>query len=196
MKKTLVTVLSVAAFSAALFLAPVQPASAERSVSGGIPAFVRDAVRNTPEDALVGIGTANMAIIGMSRTIATARARADISRQLDSIVRTMISDYMAGSEIDPSVSVSFQESMTLVLSESRILGASVVDEDLTASGDYWVVVMLTRNNAAQEIAAATESASAPGLGPHFSAAMNAIDRMNAAFEQNNMAPIVVVDFDL
>jgi len=183
----------VAMIAAVLFMVPsVQAVSAsERNVGGQVPAFVRNALRNAPEDALVAVGTARMATVGMSRTIAQTRARADLSRQLDSIVRDMVTDYMATSETDPSLAVSFQESITVILSESRIQGARTVDEDIAPNGQYWVVLMLSRSSTAQEIAAATEIAS--NMFPGFEHAMNAVHRMDSAMGRNNQVPIVVAD---
>jgi len=174
--------------------AAAQPAAApDRPIGGFVPDFVRNAVRTAPEDALVGIGTARLATISMSRTLAQTRARADISRQLNTIVRDMVTDYMATAETDPQAALSFQEVITVAISESRLQGASTVDEDMMADGQYWVVVMLSRSNAAQEIASASESASR--LQPGFDHAMRAIDRMNTAFDSQARAPIPVADSD-
>jgi hypothetical protein len=60
-------------------------ATTERHVAGRVPQFVRDALRNAPENALVGIGTAKMSTVGQSRIIAATRGRADLSRQINSI---------------------------------------------------------------------------------------------------------------
>jgi len=47
---------------------------AERKVPGGVPDFVKQAVKSAPEDALIGIGSAKLASKDQSRTIATTRA--------------------------------------------------------------------------------------------------------------------------
>jgi hypothetical protein len=127
------------------------PAQAERNVAGSVPQFVRDAVKNAPENALVGIGTAKLASISQSRTISATRGRAEISRQLVSLVKDMVRDYQASSEVDPSSALAFQENITVALSQSRLLGASVVDENTDAAGNYWTVVMLSKAEVAKEI---------------------------------------------
>jgi len=151
-----------------------------RAIAGGVPQFVREASRNAPEDALIGIGTARMASLGQSRTVATTRARAEISRQMNSMISDMITDYTAGSEVDHSAVVSYQENITTALSRSRLVGASVVDEDQDASGNYWVVVVMGKSNVVNEINQAHAQAR---LAVPAMAAMNAADRMEAAFDR-------------
>ncbi|MDR1230662.1 MAG: hypothetical protein LBK61_04585, partial [Spirochaetaceae bacterium] len=65
----------------------------------GVPGFVNEAYLNASEDVLIGIGTYkignDMSKMGTGKTFAETRARADIARQLDSIVRNMVNDYTA-----------------------------------------------------------------------------------------------------
>jgi len=151
-----------------------------RSVSNRIPQVVRDAVKNAPEDALVGIGTAKMASLSQSRTISATRARAEISRQMDTIIRDMVRDYTAGSEVDHSAVVSFQENITVALSQSRLQGAAVVDELEDERGNYWTIVMLSKTSTVAEInqAVASSKLAVPAM-----AAFNAEASMNAAFDK-------------
>jgi len=151
-----------------------------RRIDSRIPQFVRDAVRNAPEDALIGIGTAKMASLSQSRTISSTRARAEISRQMDTIIRDMVRDYTAGSEVDHSAVISFQETITVALSQSRLQGASVVDEDQDTAGNYWTIVMLSKGGVVQEInqAVAAAKLSVPAM-----ASFNAEARMNEAFDK-------------
>ncbi|MDR1837294.1 MAG: hypothetical protein LBQ89_06505 [Treponema sp.] len=152
-----------------------------RRVDGRVPQFVRDAVRNAPEDALVGIGTARSATLNQSRTISATRARAELSRQMDTIIRDMVRDYTAGSEVDHSATLSFQENITVALSRSRLQGASVVDEDIDEAGNYWTVVMLGKSRAVQEI---NQAVSAAKLAVPAMASFNAEERMNQAFDRH------------
>jgi hypothetical protein len=153
-----------------------------RKVPGGVPQFVKDAVKNAPEDALVGIGTANMATVSLSRTTAATRARAEISRQMQSIVRDMVRDYSAGSEVDHSAAMSFTEAITVSLSQSKLTGSTVVEEDRDENGAYWVVVMLNKTATVNEInqAAAQAKLNAPKM-----ASFDAEQRMNDAFDKLN-----------
>jgi len=151
-----------------------------RAVSGGVPQFVRDAVRNAPEDALIGVGTARSATLSASRTNASTRARAEISRSLNSMISDMIVDYTAGSEVDHSAVLSFQENITTALSRSTLVGSVVVDEDQDKDGNYWVVIMIGKNSAANEI---NQAAAAAKLNIPAMAAFNAMDRMDSAFDR-------------
>jgi len=155
-------------------------ASQGRNVSNRVPQIVRDAVKNAPEDALVGIGTARMASLGQSRTISATRARAEISRQMDTIIRDMVRDYTAGSEVDHSAVVSFQENITVALSQSKLQGASIVDELEDERGNYWTIVMLSKTSTVAEI---NQAVAASKLAVPAMASFNAEDRMNAAFDK-------------
>jgi hypothetical protein len=152
----------------------------ERKVDSRVPQFVKDAVKNAPEDALVGIGTARMASLSQSRTISATRARAELARQMDTIIRAMIRDYTAGSEVDHSAVLSFQENITVALSQARLQGSSVVNEDVDEAGNYWTVVMLNKTRVVQEI---NQAVSAAKLAVPAMASFNAEDRMNDAFDR-------------
>jgi len=151
-----------------------------RRVDGRVPQFVKDAVKNAPENALVGIGTARMATLSQSRTISATRARAEISRQMDTIIRDMVRDYTAGSEVDHSANIAFQENITVALSQSRLQGAAVVEEDMDSAGNYWTVVMLSKTATVNEI---NQAVSAAKLKVPAMASFNAEDRMNQAFDK-------------
>jgi len=151
-----------------------------RRVSSRVPDFVRKAVVNAPEDALVGIGSAKMSTDAQSRTFATTRARAEISRQMSTMIQDMIRDYTAGSEVDPSASLSFQENITVALSKAELTGSRVVDFDYTDDGTCWVVVSLGKTNVVQEI---NQAQAAAKLAVPAMASFNAEDRMNAAFDK-------------
>jgi len=151
-----------------------------RRVDSRVPQFVKDAVKNAPEDALVGIGTARMRTDNLSINTATVRARAELSRQMDTIIRDMIRDYTAGSEVDPSAVMAFTENITVALSRARLQGSSVVNMDKDEAGNYWIVVMLNKTRAVQEINQAVSSAK---LAVPAMASFNAEDRMNDAFDR-------------
>jgi hypothetical protein len=150
----------------------------ERKVGGGIPQFVKDALKSVPEDALIGIGTAKMGTLSLSRTAATTRARAEISRQMNTMIRDMVRDYTASSEVDPSATVSFTENITTALSESKLQGATSVMEDTDEQGNYWVVVMLSKTSTVAEI---NQAQAAAKLAVPAMLSFNAEDRMNEAF---------------
>jgi hypothetical protein len=155
-------------------------ASKERKVGGNVPQFVKDALKQAPEDALVGIGTARAASLSLARTTATTRARAEISRQMETMIQDMVRDYSAGSEVDLKAALSFQENITVALSKSTLNGSSVVEEDQDENGNYWVVVMLSKVNTVKEI---NQAQAAARLAVPAMASFNAEDRMNAAFDR-------------
>ncbi|MDR2517105.1 MAG: hypothetical protein LBC88_06975 [Spirochaetaceae bacterium] len=151
-----------------------------RNIRGNTPQFVKDAVKNQPEDALVGIGTARLNSVSQSRVTAATRGRAEISRQLITIVEDMVRDYTASSEVNPEAALAYQSNITLALSRSALQGSRVVEEDQDETGAYWVVVMMPRNAAAQEV---NQAAAAAKLAVPAMAAMNEQELMNRQFER-------------
>ena len=183
MKKTLfifVCLLTVIMAVSCASGAKSAPANDGRKVDSRIPQFVRDAVKNAPEDALIGIGTARMASLNQSRTISSTRARAELSRQMDTIIQDMVRDYTSSSEIDHSAAISFQENITVALSKARLQGASIVNEDIDEAGNYWTIVMLNKSGVVQEI---NQAAAAAKLAVPAMASFNAEERMNQAFDR-------------
>jgi hypothetical protein len=162
----------------------------ERKVGGNVPQFVKDAIKKTPEDALVGIGTARAASLSLARTTATTRARTEISRQMNTMIQDMVRDYSAGSEIDPKAALSFQENITVALSKSTLTGSAIVEEDQDENGNYWVVVMLSKSNTVNEI---NQAQAAARLAVPAMASFNAEDRMNAAFDKAYASELGVGD---
>ena len=148
-----------------------------RRVSSRVPDFVRRAVVNAPEDALIGIGSAKMSTDAQSRTFATTRARAEIARQMSTMIQDMIRDYTATSEADPSAVLSFQENITTALSKAELIGSKEIGfgyED----GVVWIVMQLGKTNAAEII---NQQQAAAKLAVPAMASFNAEDRMNDAF---------------
>jgi hypothetical protein len=173
------------------YTTPQSAAPAERNIRGGtIPQFVKDAVKSTPEDALVGIGTAKMSSLSQSRVQAATRGRAEISRQIITFMKDMITDYAAGSEVDPSAALAYQEIVTNAISQSAMSGAAVVDEDQTANGDYWVVVMMPKDGAAKEV---NQAAAAAKLKVPQMAAFDAMKRMDESIDKLTGQEIQVQD---
>ena len=118
----------------------------ERKVGETVPSFVSDALKKVPLDALVGVGTAKMASMSMSRTVAATRARADIARQINQVVVEMVRNYSVVSETDPNAAHSFQERITVAISKADLPATSVIDEGMDDAGNYWAVVMLSKES--------------------------------------------------
>ena len=154
--------------------------SGGRAVNSGVPQFVKDALKKAPQDAVIGIGTARMANISQSRTTAQTRARAEISRTMESLVQDMVRDYFAGSEVDHSAVMAFTENITVSLSRSRLVGSAIVEEDMDGNGQYWIVMMMGKTQAVNEI---NQAAAAAKLAVPAAASFSAEERMNAAFDK-------------
>jgi hypothetical protein len=172
-----------AAVVALLWLAGCASASGRMGQGlSGVPGFVNEAYLNASEDVIIGVGTYrvgnDMSKMGTGKTFAETRARADIARQLDSIVRNMVNDYTATSEIDPDAAVSFQESVTQALSRAELKGAKTVKLDRDDNGLLWVVMEFSKSAAAAEVNQAANSAK---LAVPAAAAFDAVRRMETAF---------------
>jgi hypothetical protein len=168
--------------------APAAAPAAQNRVPSGFPQFVREALRNPPEDVLVGIGSSNLANFNQARTISTTRARAEISRQMNTMIQDMIRDYSAGSEADPQAALSFQENITVALSRSTLVGSRVADQDIV-DGVVWTIVYLGKADVVKEIMSAQDSARR--LAPAAAASFNAQDRMDEAFARQSSQPYQV-----
>jgi hypothetical protein len=168
--------------------APTKTTNDGRAVKGGMPLFVRTAVKDAPADVLIGEGSAKIgaAGLGQARTIATARARAEISRQLNSVVKDSLSDFTASSEVAPKDAVSYQESITMTLSNSTLIGSSVIEQDQDGDNNYWVVVSLGKKSVAQEI---NQAQAAARLAVPKAQALDAMARMEKAFDKIANEPI-------
>ena len=186
----IILALAAAVFSLAISCRSVP----ERSIIGDhIPDSIKRAAKNAPRDAFVGIGNASLPNINLARTVAQTRARAEISRQLQTVVRDMVADFAVAAGTETQAALIFQENITMVLSESRLYGAVIVSEEQTADGQYWMVVVLPRSNVAAEILSAAESSAR--LVPGVNAAMWATDRMNRAMDRQSLADIAVAGGD-
>ena len=184
-------VLSVAALVVLSMAGCAGAPKADPSASGqmsaglsGVPTFVNDAYLNASEDVLIGIGTYkignDMSKMGTGKTFAETRARADIARQLDTIVKNMVNDYTATSEVDPDAVVSFQENITQALAKAELKGAKTVKMDRDNNGLLWVVMEYSKSAAATEV---NQAASAAKLAVPKAAAFDALSRMDTAFNK-------------
>jgi hypothetical protein len=121
-----------------------------------------------------------MSTVAQSRNIAATRARAEISNTMDSIVKNMVRDYTASSEVDPGAALAFQEDITVTLSKSNVSGAAIQVEEPDNDGTWWCVMYLSKANVAREI---SQAQAAARLAVPAMASFDAEARMNEAFEQ-------------
>jgi len=171
--------------------APAQT-SANQQTNDPLGDFIRNARRTAPEGAILGIGSSTHSQRGLRPQTAESRARAEVLRQIDVVVKNMINDYIAGSEEDPQAAVQFSESVTQNLAAQRLQGVIIFDEFRT-DGETVYVALISRANIASEIISASQAVAR--LNPSAAAAMQAIDRMDRALTANNMLPPVIRDYD-
>jgi len=157
------------------------PALPERPepVFGDVPESVKNAVRNAPANAVVGIGAARMLTRPVSRNAAIINARSDVSRQLEIIAMDMIVSYLAAGQTDSEPAQTFLDGNPVTW---IVPGSAVVYEFAADDGYYWVVVLLSRDNLAR-----TMELNAAGLVPGAGAAMWYAGRVDAALQRNNSA---------
>jgi len=183
-KRTIVLILGLALV--ALFIAACgsKPEPVEPKPLGGVPDFVNAAFLQASEDVLIGIGTYSVgkdpAKISTGRTFAETRARADISRQLKTIIENMVTDYTAQSELDPKAALSFQESITRALSRAELRGSKTIVMNTDENGLLWVVMEYSKSLAANDYSAAQAAAK---LAVPAAAAFDALTRMDNAFDK-------------
>ena len=165
--------------------------TSKESGGSGLPDIVRNARKNAPEGVLIGIGSAKLATMNQSKTVAETRARAEISRAMNTIVQDMVRDYTASSEVDRDSALSFQEQITVALSKATLQGAVIADEDYIDE-TYYIVIYLNKADVVKEI---NQAKAAQNLQPAFAASMFAEDRMYDAFDRESGRDLRVADFD-
>jgi len=151
-----------------------------KGAEGGVPDWVLKARRDAPEDVIVGIGTANMATKNMSMNQSESRARAQISRAMQSMVKNMIEDYTSANELDSTAAVSFQQEITVALSKADLVGARIVEQNSDPSGSWWTVVYYNKSQTSTTI---NQAQAAAKLAVPAALAFRAEERMDEKFEQ-------------
>jgi len=156
--------------------------ASNRAAGPGLPPEIQRALNNVPEDVLYGLGDGFLNTVSQSRTQAAARARAEISRTMNTMVDDMIRDYQASSEVDRAAALSFQENITVSLSRSTLNGSQIVAQAQDSDGRWWAVVYLSKADVAREITMAASQAQQRLAIPAM-ASFDAEARMNEAFER-------------
>jgi hypothetical protein len=149
----------------------------------GVPAFVNETYLNASEDVLVGIGTykigGDTSRMSIGKTVAETRARADIARQLQVMVKDMITDYTAASELDPQAKIAFEENITQSLAKADLQGSKIIRMDVV-DGVMWVIMEYSKLLAGKDLNAASAAAK---LAVPAAAAFDALSRMDTAFDK-------------
>ena len=147
---------------------------------GGMPDWVLKARRDAPEDVIVGIGTARLATVNQSMTTSETRARGQVVRALNSMIRSMVQDYTASSEVDLSAAVAFQQQIETSLARAQLQGARIVEQNSDTTGQWWTVIYFNKSNAGREI---DQAQAAAKLAVPAMLAFNAESRMDEQFKR-------------
>jgi hypothetical protein len=126
-----------------------QPASAPANQAPvNLPPWINEA---PPDDVLWGIGTAKQSSVQMSVTLSETRARADIARQLNTIVEGMITDYTRDANMGTAnqASIGLQESINRQLSQAQLTGARRDQLWTAPDGTLWARVAYSKADAAK-----------------------------------------------
>ena len=107
---------------------------------------------------MTGIGSAKESTVNQSITVATDRAKEQISTQLSQILNNMMLDLMATSEVDPFTAVSFFQTLIITIYNSSLSGIRTAHETSDANNTSWVVVQLSYDNWRNEIIQAVVTA--------------------------------------
>ena len=159
MKIKKITLLILMIFGAAILMPACGYKLPQSRVPSDAPAEIKRAVRKESRNVLIGIGKATgTATSQLTETLAVARARTAISRQLNSMVRDMITAYRAESSLDPAAALAFEDNITVVLSGSTLTGSAVRSVVKDDKGTLWAMVILPKRNALMEIERAQNQA--------------------------------------
>jgi hypothetical protein len=115
-----------------------------------------------------------------SINMAQTRARAELSNSMSTVVKNMVRDYTASSEVDPNAALAFQENITVTLSKADLSGAVVWFMEEEKDGQWWCVMHLSKADVVKEI---SQAQAAARLAVPAMASFDAEKRMNEAFEQ-------------
>ncbi|MDR0442579.1 MAG: hypothetical protein LBH44_04135 [Treponema sp.] len=129
-----------------LFLVILSCGIGFQGVAQEFPSEIKAALKNIPEDALVGIGRAKARTDGESILFAEDQAREEIARQMNTEIRMIIRDYTAADEDDPSTAVSFQEVIDEAHSDAHLTGSIIKILTKANDGAWWCLVTLSQDN--------------------------------------------------
>jgi hypothetical protein len=176
--KKIVGVISVLCLLLVFFsCASDKPATAAQ---GGMPEWVLKARRDAPEDVIVGVGSAKLATLNQSMTTSETRARGQIVRAMNSMIRSMVQDYTASSEVEPSAAVAFQQQIETSLAKAQLAGARVIEQNSDTSGQWWTVIYFNKSNTRSEI---NQAQAAAKLAVPAMLAFNAEAKMDEQFKK-------------
>ena len=100
----------------------------------------------TAGDAMYGIGYAKMSNLNTSRTTALARARTDISFQIQSTIQAMMTDYQQEAGVDDnSQTINFVENISKQITNNELSGLTPDKMAVMKDGGVWVRVVYLKS---------------------------------------------------
>lgn len=183
MKKTVLLLLAVAIGLALTGCMTPQPTAQQK------PSELPDWYLNPPipEDGYVGVGSARMSSLDSSRRMAVARAREDLAFQINAVVQSAITDYAQEAGVDDNTQVvSFVETVSRQLTDTKLSGARPVNVDQSSDGTVYAMVQLSQNeilNGAEEAFQRNEDAAFAEF-----KAQQALDRLQSEMQSTPSTP--------
>lgn len=108
-----------------------------------IPRDIPDFYLNPPvaDESIFGVGDAKMSSLSMSRTMALSRARDDIARQVEVLVKNAITDYaQAAGAGRTAQTLNFAESVSRQIVEITLQGLRTVEVAAGKDGTIYALV--------------------------------------------------------
>jgi hypothetical protein len=150
-----------------------------------IPRDIPDFYLNPPvaEDAIYGVGDARMSNLSMSRTMALSRARDDVARQVEVLVKNAITDYAEQAGAGRTTqTINFAETISRQLVEVSLRGLRTVEVAAGKDGTVYALVEYSSSSFMDEASGAFERNEDAAFA-EFKAGQ-ALDRLNAELENN------------
>ncbi|MDC7124725.1 MAG: LPP20 family lipoprotein [Spirochaetales bacterium] len=112
--------------------------------SGGLPEFVM----NPPlsDDYFYGVGYGDKGRDDLSIAAAKTNARADIARQIETVVQSSLEDYAQTAGVDGDTqTIEFFENVTRDITNQKLTGVQQVTMEKVRNGGYWVLMQYDKN---------------------------------------------------
>ncbi|GMO58759.1 MAG: hypothetical protein Ta2G_18760 [Termitinemataceae bacterium] len=145
--------------------------------------FENSARKSAPKGIIVGVGQATTEGLtpNLARQAAESRARADVARQMNALVKARFVDLENGVEGAAYKGESFQNSITETLTKATLAGVKVREVKTDSSGENFFISIAYDANEAKKLTA--DAINKSELARNKKAADTAIADMNAAFDR-------------
>jgi hypothetical protein len=105
------------------------------------------------EDNMWGIGVAKQSSPSMSMTTAEARARVSITRQINTTVQSMFTDYnLDAGNVGNQASTSMQEDVSRQITDLDVSGARPIKRWQAPDGTWWYLVEMKKSDIKEQVA--------------------------------------------